>query len=76
MRILQEFRIRFVRRIEIENRRAKTFGEHVTIAAALVARDAPRAGQLMLEHIEISVSDAVATVKEGLARIYMRKRSA
>jgi DNA-binding GntR family transcriptional regulator len=69
-------RIRFVRRIEIENRGAKAFAEHAQIAAALAERDAARAGRLMQEHIEISVADAVATVKEGLARIYMRKHSA
>jgi DNA-binding GntR family transcriptional regulator len=69
-------RIRFVRRIEIENRRTKAFAEHKQIASALNARDAPRATRLMADHIELSVTDAVATVKEGLARIYMRERSA
>lgn len=69
-------RIRFVRRIEIGNRRATAFGEHIGIAGALVDRDVAEARRLMSRHIDVSVSDAVATVKEGLARIYMRKHSA
>lgn len=66
-------RIRFVRRIEIENpsRRATTFDEHLAIAEALKARDRELAVRRMSEHIAVSVSDAVAAMKEGLARIYM-----
>lgn len=66
-------RIRFVRRIEIENplRRTTTFDEHLAIAEALKARDRGRAVSCMSDHIGISVADAVAAMKEGLARIYM-----
>ncbi len=66
-------RIRFVRRIEIENplRRTTTFDEHLAIAEALKARDRARAVACMSDHIAVSVADAVAAMKEGLARIYM-----
>jgi DNA-binding GntR family transcriptional regulator len=71
-------RIRFVRRIEIESprRRETTFCEHLGIVEAMTARDAERAAALMAEHITISVADAVEAMKEGLARIYMRRQPA
>ncbi|HSI41689.1 MAG TPA: GntR family transcriptional regulator [Xanthobacteraceae bacterium] len=71
-------RIRFVRRIEIERpaRRAATSAEHLAIAAALIARDGAQAERLMRAHIALSAADAVDAVKEGLARIHMRQRSA
>jgi DNA-binding GntR family transcriptional regulator len=66
-------RIHFVRVIEVEKHRrlSTTFTEHNNIAEALVARNADRAARIMHEHISISASDAMATVKEGLVRIFM-----
>lgn len=71
-------RIRFVRRIEIESpkRRETTFCEHLGIVEAMKAHEDGRAETLMAEHIAISVADAVEAMKEGLARIYMRRQSA
>lgn len=66
-------RIHFVRKIEVEKHRrlSTTYTEHSDIARAMVARDADRAARLMHDHISISVADAMSTVREGLARIYV-----
>ncbi|RWN34220.1 MAG: GntR family transcriptional regulator [Mesorhizobium sp.] len=66
-------RIHFVRKIEVEKHRrlSTTYTEHSEIARAMVARDADRAARLMHDHIAISVADAMSTVREGLARIYI-----
>lgn len=66
-------RIHFVRKIEVEKHRrlSTTYTEHADIARAMVARDADRAAGLMHDHISISVADAMSTVREGLARIYV-----
>ncbi|TIN57116.1 MAG: FCD domain-containing protein, partial [Mesorhizobium sp.] len=66
-------RIHFVRKIEVEKHRrlSTTYTEHSEIARAMVARDADGAARLMHDHIAISVADAVSTVREGLARIYV-----
>ncbi|WP_256750457.1 GntR family transcriptional regulator [Mesorhizobium sp. Mes31] len=66
-------RIHFVRKIEVEKHRrlSTTYTEHSDIARAMVARDADRAARLMHDHISISVADAMSTVREGLARIYI-----
>lgn len=68
-------RIHFVRRIGVERHepRLRTYAEHTEIAAAMAARDSTRAIRLLHDHIRISAADAMATVKEGLARIYMRE---
>lgn len=67
-------RIHFVREIEVEKHRrlSTTYTEHTSIAEAMVARDGARAARIMHDHIHISATDAMATVKEGLARIFMR----
>lgn len=67
-------RIHFIRQIEVEKHRrlSTTYTEHTAIAEAMVARDGDRAAGIMGAHISISVADAVASVKEGLARIFMR----
>ena len=67
-------RIHFVRQIEVEKHRrlSTTYTEHTDIARAMAARDADRAARIMRDHISISVADAVSSVKEGLARIFMR----
>lgn len=66
-------RIHFVRKIEVEKHRrlSTTYTEHSDIARAMVARDADGAARLMHDHISISVADAMSTVREGLARIYI-----
>jgi DNA-binding GntR family transcriptional regulator len=66
-------RIHFVRKIEVEKHRrlSTTYTEHTDIAQAMAARDEQRAAKLMHEHISISVADAMSTVKEGLARIFI-----
>ena len=64
-------RIRFVRWIDMENRRHVTFGEHVMIADALVARDAARADRVMSEHLDRRAEEIVAVVREGYSRIYL-----
>lgn len=68
-------RIRFVREIEIEKqrRRSTTYTEHTDIAEALRNRQGKAAGELMHEHIKMSVADAMTTVKDGLARIFLRE---
>ncbi|CAN7556116.1 GntR family transcriptional regulator [Rhizobium rhizogenes] len=67
-------RIHFVRQIEVEKHRrlSTTYTEHTDIARAMAVRDAERASRIMRDHISISVADAVSSVKEGLARIFMR----
>ncbi|MBN9033427.1 MAG: GntR family transcriptional regulator [Rhizobiales bacterium] len=67
-------RIRFVREIEIEKRRRRstTYTEHTDIADALSNRQGEKAGLLMYEHIRMSATDAMASVKDGLARIFLR----
>lgn len=66
-------RIHFVRKIEVEKHRrlSTTYTEHRDIARAMVARDADSAARLMHDHISISVADAMSSVREGLARIYI-----
>lgn len=66
-------RIHFVRKIEVEKHRrlSTTYTEHRDIARAMVARDADGAARLMRDHIGISLADAMSTVREGLARIYI-----
>ncbi|MCD1266374.1 GntR family transcriptional regulator [Shinella sumterensis] len=67
-------RIHFVRHIEVEKHRrlSTTYTEHNNIAEAMLKRDGRTAATLMGDHIRISATDAVDTVKEGLARIFMR----
>jgi DNA-binding GntR family transcriptional regulator len=72
-RVLQSInaRIRFVRWIDMENRRHVTFGEHVMIADALVERDAEQACKVMSEHLHRRAEEIVAVVREGYSRIYL-----
>ena len=68
-------RIHFVRKIGVDQNepRSRTYNEHNEIARAMAARDSARAVRLLHDHIRISAADAMATLKEGLARIYMRE---
>lgn len=65
-------RIHFVRQIEVEKHRrlSTTYVEHQAIADAMLARDAD-AARMMRDHIRISAADAMDTVKEGLARMFV-----
>ena len=68
-------RIHFVRQIEVEKHRrlSTTYTEHSDIAEAMTERDADKAARIMRDHIAISVSDAMSSVKEGLARIFIEQ---
>jgi DNA-binding GntR family transcriptional regulator len=68
-------RIHFVRQIEVEKHRrlSTTYTEHNSIAEAMAKRDGRTASQIMGDHIRISATDAMETMKEGLARIFMRE---
>lgn len=67
-------RIHFVRQIEVEKHRrlSTTYTEHRAVAAAMLAGEADRAARMMHDHIRISAADAMETVREGLARMFMR----
>jgi len=66
-------RIRFFRRIDIENRERSgiTFREHAEIIAALLNRDAERATRAVEGHVHMSAEHAIEVTKEGLARIFL-----
>jgi len=68
-------RIRFVREIEIEKhrRRSTTYTEHTDIAEALSKRQSEEAGRMIHDHIRMSATDAMASVKDGLARIFLKE---
>ncbi len=68
-------RIHFVRQIEVEKHRrlSTTYTEHKSIADAMLKRDGQTASRIMGDHIRISATDAMDTMKEGLARIFMRE---
>ncbi|AYD04425.1 GntR family transcriptional regulator [Neorhizobium sp. NCHU2750] len=68
-------RIHFVRQIEVEKHRrlSTTYTEHNNIAEAMLKRDGKTASRIMGEHIKISATDAMETMKLGLARIFMRE---
>jgi DNA-binding GntR family transcriptional regulator len=63
-------RIRFVRWIDMENKRATTQGEHIAIIEAIGRRDLEEATRLLGSHIEKRVDQIAAAIREGYARIY------
>ena len=77
-RILESIqaRIRFVRWIDMEDRRQVTYGEHASIAEAILARDAERARTLITRHVERRAEQISAVVREGYSRIYIPAKSA
>ncbi len=64
-------RIRFFRQISIERPalKTRTFDEHAAILEAVGAGEAEEAARRMAAHVELSLEDTAAIVKEGLARI-------
>lgn len=78
VRILESIqeRIRFVRWIDMENRRQTTFGEHLAIVDAIHERDAARALGLIGVHVERRAEQITAVVREGYSRIYIPQISA
>lgn len=66
-------RIRFVRMVAMETPQVRkiTFAEHDEILALLLRRDADKAAELMTSHIQLTLDDATAIVKETVARIYL-----
>ena len=66
-------RIRFVRWIDMENKRATTQGEHIAIIEAIARRETAEAVRLLSGHIEKRIDQITAAIREGYARIYMDK---
>jgi DNA-binding GntR family transcriptional regulator len=69
-------RIRFVRWIDMEDRRQTTFGEHLAIIDAVHGRDTNRALALIGTHVERRAEQITAVVREGYSRIYIPQISA
>jgi DNA-binding GntR family transcriptional regulator len=71
-------RIRFVRTVAMERRalRKVTVTDHDAITAALAARDADRAAELMTRHIGLTLEDAAGIVRDSVVRIYLREEVA
>ena len=64
-------RIRFVRWIDMEDRRKVTFGEHIEIADGIIARDQEKAGAMISRHLDRRAEQIAAIVREGYSRIYI-----
>ncbi len=69
-------RIRFVRWIDMENRRVETQADHRAILAAIGERDEARAVELVQAHITKRKDQVTAVVREGFARIYYDRSEA
>jgi DNA-binding GntR family transcriptional regulator len=69
-------KIRFVRWIDMENRRQTTFGEHLAIVDAIYERDTVKALRLIGAHVERRSEQITAVVREGYSRIYIPQISA
>jgi DNA-binding GntR family transcriptional regulator len=69
-------RIRFVRWIDMENRRQMTFGEHIGIIEAIRDRDPALALTRVVGHVERRAEQISAVVREGYSRIYIPQISA
>lgn len=67
-------RIRFVRWIDMDEKRTLTQGEHAEILAALTAGNGQNAADAMARHIAKRREDIVASVKEGYARLYVPEK--
>ena len=75
LKSIQE-RIRFVRWIDMEDRRQTTFGEHMEIVGAILERNEKKALTLIEGHVERRAEQITAVVREGYSRIYIPKKSA
>jgi DNA-binding GntR family transcriptional regulator len=69
-------RIRFVRWIDMEDRRQVTFGEHMAIVDAIAEKDAAKAQALIARHVERRVEQITSVVREGYSRIYIPQKMA
>lgn len=63
-------RIRFVRWIDMQNRRVGTQGEHLAIIRHLIARDGAAAGVLMRRHISRRLDQITEVIRVGYGEIY------
>ena len=64
-------RIRFIRWIEMSARIKRSKRQHVAIMDALEARNANKAARLLGEHIEKRMDQILASVRQGIASIYV-----
>ncbi len=69
-------KIRFIRWIDMEDRRQITFGEHLAIIEAILERDAEKAHTLITGHVERRAEQISQIVSEGYSRIYIPQMSA
>lgn len=69
-------KIRFIRWIDMEDRRQITFGEHMAIIDAILERDAAKAQTLITGHVERRAEQISQVVREGYSRIYIPQMSA
>ena len=78
VRVLENInaRIRFVRWIDMEDRRQMTYGEHHAIVEAIGEGDADEAVGLMAGHVERRAEQISTVVREGYSRIYVTQISA
>ena len=60
----------------MEGRRSFTQNEHKEILAAVLRRDAAATTDLLSRHIERRLDKITASIREGLARIYVDRQSA
>lgn len=64
-------RIRFIRWSDMAHAVTRTKSEHHAIMEAIEARDAPRASQLMRDHVTRRKEQIIASVREGYSNIYV-----
>jgi len=69
-------RIRFVRWIDMENRRQVTFGEHLAIVDAILERNVGKVTALITSHVERRAEQIATVVREGYSRIYIPQLTA
>lgn len=63
-------RIRFFRWIDLEERRAQLYDDHLVILDALQRRDAAACARLVNEHIAQRMEDIVSFIQAGVVRLY------
>jgi DNA-binding GntR family transcriptional regulator len=63
-------RIRFFRWIDLEERRAELYDDHLNLLDALQKRDSPACAALIREHISQRMEDIVMFIQAGVVRLY------